>query len=225
VPVGDGPNWLEGCIEFLWVQGTHPKADPRLTSNPVTKTIQWVMRNVREIWGKCSCVRFKAYLTPVTLEQLGDIASADSGISVVDGRTRSASNDDMDPNYGKKIKELQEHKECTGFLVVDGVDGGAGFGGGGVGVVTINRVGDQQDWGDTTAHELGHALAGIPHVVNKGKPDERKHEHGELMWGKGCDGYPNRESRRYDKITPGDCEAMKKALRDTGEPCEEPEPM
>jgi hypothetical protein len=223
LPVRDGQTWLEGCIEFLWVQGTRPKADPRRTSNPITRTIQWVMRNVNEIWGKCGCVRFKAYLTVVTLNQLGDIANAESGISVVEGRTRSAGRNKINPKYGQKIKQLQQHKECTGFLVVDGVDGGAGFGSGGVGVVTVNRVSRQQDWGDTTAHELGHALAGIPHVVDKGKPTERKHKHGELMWGKGCDGHPRRENRRYDKVTSRDCDEMKKVLRDTGEPCEEPD--
>ena len=222
----DGPTWKEGCIEFLWVQGTRPEVDPRLTSNPITRTVSRAMTDVNTIWGRCACVRFTTRVRVVTPAQLGNLWDRDNGIFVADERTRSVSKERMRSDYDNIVRGLLENEQCTAFLVVDGVAGGAGFArlGGKVGVVTIKRVGDQQGYGDTTAHELGHAVANIDHIVDESTDDEREHEHGELMWGEGCADYPDRERRRYDKLTEKDCTSMKEALRDTEDPCSE-EPL
>jgi len=214
--VADKCTWHEGCIEFLWVEGTKPKASSHFYSNPITKTITLVMKDVNMIWGQCKCVRFNAFLKVITFKQLSKFASKSKGIYVKDGRIRSVSKDKIDVNIFPSIKKLQDHKNCTGLLVVDHIDVGAGFAklGDGVGVVTINKVGHQQGYGDITAHELGHAI-GITHVEKSG----RKHMHGYLMWGKGCDGYPNRLTQRYNNVTTSDCKLMKEKLRDTGVSC------
>lgn len=226
VPIAAPPegerNWHEGCIEFLWVQGTSPAVDPRLHSNPITKTASQAMRDVNRIFAPC-CVRFTAYLKIVTMAQLGKLADANTGISVKGGKTKSVKMASMSKTYPRTIKALQDHKECAGFLVVDEVADGAGFAsiGGRRGVVTMKTAGKSR-LGDTTAHEVGHAVGGIEHVEGKG-PTQRKHRHGELMWGKGCDGYPKREDRRYSTVTTGDCAKMRAKTKDTGEKCDDAE--
>lgn len=218
VPVGRRV-WHEGCVEFLWVQGTEPHFDRVTHSNPITLTMSRVLEDVNAIWGKC-CVRFKGWLKVVSLDQLGELKNAETGISKADGKIRSASKEKINRKYHKLIKDLQDHKECTGFLVVDKVDGDAGFAliGGGVGVVTFNTTALSR-LGFTTAHELGHAVGGIDHVEEEAGI-RRVHRHGDLMWGKGSPGYPKRQDRVYERVLPSDCEKMRKRLEATAEVCD-----
>lgn len=219
VALAPARNWHAGCIEFLWVEGPTPEVDGRAVSNPITRTVSKAMGDVNRIFAGC-CVRFTAHLKVVTMKQLEGLDSATDGISVKGGTTKSVSKEKIHPNLGAFIKNMQDHPDCASFLVVDEIDGGAGFAGLGTrrGIVTMASAGKDR-LGDTTAHELGHAVGGIAHVVNEGKPNERKHAHGELMWGKGCEGHPRPKHMRYATVTATDCAQMRANTADTGEEC------
>lgn len=208
--------WHEGCIELLWVQGTSTRFPPDSVSNPVTKTIKEAMAGVNSIWAQC-CVRFKVFLKIVPVKDLGTLNNKDSGIFVdAEGTVTSVDKDKIDKGYTKVVKDLQDHDECAGLLVVDDVVGNAaGFAqlGGKAGIITMgpNMV---NGIGFVAAHEIGHAVGGIDHGT---------HKHGELMWGEGCEGYPDREEyTRYWNVTPTDCESMRSKTTPTKEPCPKP---
>ena len=226
-PVAFGRVWHQGCVELLWLEGTEPyMARDASISNPITRSVELAAGHVNDVWKHC-CVRFQFFLKIVRMQQLGALADAADGITIVDGRRTCASKDAMNRRYGQIIRGLQEHADCVGFLVVDEVTQGAGFAtlGGKVGVVTI-RDGMTDRPGVTTAHELGHALGKIEHVEGTG-PSRIEHAHGDLMWGEGCAGYPDREQREYEKLLESDCQKMRAATTATTDACNEggSEPM
>lgn len=224
----DGQVWHEGCVEFLWVEGTEPRFAKEFHSNPVSRTVSRAAKEVNDIWASC-CVRFKFTLKIVKLSDLGALADAAKGVSITTERkVKCAAKEKVEDAALGVIRGLQASQDCVGFLVVDEIDGNAGFAwtterdgvvsGAKAGVVTI-RSGDSWASGTTVAHELGHGLAGIKHVEGEGT-ERSEHAHGELMWGEGCTGFPTRKpDLAYTKLTEGDCAKMRAATTATTDIC------
>jgi hypothetical protein len=233
VRIGEGRVWHEGCVQFIWIEGTSPHLAGPAVSNPVTRSVEEAAGVINDIWKQC-CVRFKFTLKVVALAELGDLAGAVDGIYLDHGRVTIASRTAINAvNFAEAVRRLRDDPACAAFLVVDEVRNGAGYAelGGKIGVVTIKGpnlppedLEDADRSGTTSAHELGHALGGIKHVDGEGDQAVR-HAHGELMWGEGCEGHPNPQQRRYENLNAADCEKMRAATTPTTVICAEAEPV
>ena len=215
--------WHEGCLEFIWIQGTTPHAARKGISNPISRSVRDAAAVVNDIWGHC-CVRFSYSLKVVRVADLGALANdREHGIFKDDeGQVVCVAQNAVDrPALIALLGRLGRNAECVRFLVVDRFTDPKllGFGGGLVGVVTIGKDENSSDRsGTTAAHEIGHALAGIEHVDRDGT-EVKPHVHGDLMWGKDCVDHPNAKAMPYERVTELDCKKMKAATRATEEPC------
>jgi hypothetical protein len=219
VPVSRAPaeavcrakHWFEGCVEFLWIKETSALYGG--VSNPITKTLVDIMSDVNGIWSTC-CVRYRSYLKIVPLKSLGALANKTDGIYVDGDRVHATELDKFHKTYAKVVKDLQDHDECIGLLMVDEINGDeAGFAqiGGKVGVIGVSE-GDSRHRGKVVAHEIGHGVAALDHTG---------HDHGTLMWGKGSVDYPTQQrDLSYTTLLKADCEAMQKSTTETTDICE-----
>jgi len=227
-PIGstcDARYWNQDCVELIFVEGGDL---PGGVSNPVTTHMASIMKDVNDLWGQC-CVKYSAYFKRVALSRLGKLDVGRTGVYRDRDTIHIASTKTMAKAgrpWRKAIRDLQDHKECMGILVVDAVDdkGLAGFAasGGRVGVVTAFGGGLTKT-GEVAAHEIGHGIGGINHEYKDPRHPKRtkKHAHGELMWGKPGGKPPMKKSAymTYWKLNKDDCSAMRAKTKATKLQC------